>query len=69
LSTASRDQPLGRSIDRRASIDYLLPAGTVLYHATAEAELAAFQPVVEAMGERALFTPRYRIMDGAARGW
>jgi hypothetical protein len=31
--------------------------------------LAAFQPAAEALGDRALFTPHYRIVDGDSHGW
>ena len=31
--------------------------------------ISAFQPVVRALGDRALFTPYFRIIDGDMRGW
>jgi hypothetical protein len=31
--------------------------------------ISAFQPVVRALGDRALFTPHFRIIDGDMRGW
>ena len=37
--------------------------------ANAATFLAAFQPAVEALGQRASFTPRYSIMDGREKGW